>query len=110
MGSGDLEIKVYYESTLILSTALTIPSTGHTASLPLEHFQPRMDPYKIKCIASHGEKTYEDETEVSYLPPNPYGGSTVKLDRRTGGMKILRKDGWEEMFPFGWYDVSPLLV
>jgi hypothetical protein len=50
---------------------------------------------------------FEDTTELFYLPPNPWGGSTVKLDRRTNALWVKQgSSDWDKTIPFGWYDVS----
>lgn len=66
---------------------------------------PRSEPYDVICIARrilHCE-VFEATTQLFYLPANPYGGSTVKIDMATGGLLVKRGRRWEPIFPFGFY-------
>ena len=69
-----------------------------------------MVPQTLRCVASLRGQKFTDTTELLYLPYNPYHGSTVKLDRRSGALwarnDVSRSPGWEKLIPFGWYDVS----
>jgi len=69
---------------------------------------PSTDPASITCTAQHGNATYTDTTELMYLPENPYNGSSVKIDRKTGYLKVQYDAGqeWKQVLPFGFYDVS----
>ncbi len=60
-------------------------------------------------------QSFMDTTDLWYLPHNIYGGSTVKLDRRSGGGMLVRNESvddpvWEKLIPFGWYDVGSSLT
>lgn len=75
------------------------------SSLGLE---PSSDPHSITCTATLAGQEYTDETRLMYLPENPYNGSTVKIDRKTGYLKVQYEAGqaWRTVLPFGFYDVS----
>lgn len=68
----------------------------------------RSTPYNVTCRATHEGQTFSDVAQLSYLPPNPYGGSTVKIDRKSGALLVrnesLSNPQWERLMPFGWYD------
>jgi hypothetical protein len=67
---------------------------------------PRGEPYDVTCIAKrvlHCD-VFQATTLLFYLPANPYGGSTVKIDMATGGLLVKRGRRWEPIFPFGFYN------
>ncbi|KAF8310762.1 hypothetical protein DL93DRAFT_2084137 [Clavulina sp. PMI_390] len=61
-----------------------------------------------------GGAEYTTQTQLIYLPPNPWGGSTTKLDSRTGAtlVKSLGRDGgsYEPIMPFGFYDSTGFVL
>lgn len=63
----------------------------------------------ITCKATLNGQVFSDNTTLAYLPPNPYGGNSVKIDRKSGALIIKNSTTdaeWEKVIPFGWYDVS----
>ncbi|KDQ07519.1 hypothetical protein BOTBODRAFT_166906 [Botryobasidium botryosum FD-172 SS1] len=76
------------------------------ASFDITRFTPRAEPYNLTCTASfHNGQTFHSTSKLFYLPPNPYGGSTTKVDYRTGGLLVRPKGktDYEPIFPFGFY-------
>jgi hypothetical protein len=113
---GDsLTVSVSLDSTTVVDgIQISVGSSGSTANFSLSDLglSPSTDPSRITCTATMGNQTYTDTTDLLYLPENPYNGSSVKIDRKTGYLKVQYEAGqeWEKVLPFGFYDVgSPLL-
>lgn len=85
-----------------------------------DEFEPRKEPYEVICTAKPVlyPGRFTATTELYYLPENPSGGSTVKMDMATGGLLVQRKnendaasieggldgkESWEPLIPFGFY-------
>ena len=87
-----------------------IGASGTLANFTLSELglSPSTDPTSITCTAQHGNTSYTDTTELMYLPENPYNGSSVKIDRKTGYLKVQYQAGqeWKQVLPFGFYDVG----
>ncbi|ORY35572.1 hypothetical protein BCR39DRAFT_510866 [Naematelia encephala] len=106
--AGDqILVSVELDGEHLSMSQVVLGSIGHLIPLQLDHLKPSLDTHTIKCTARVGDTVYTATSELFYLPPNPWGGSAVKLDRVTGGMRIKRcpdVSGWEAILPFGWYD------
>ncbi len=66
--------------------------------------------YNLTCKGTINGQTFYANSTLAYLPPNPYGGNTVKVDRTSGAL-IVRNEtsgtkNWEKIIPLGFYDVS----
>ncbi|ORX39556.1 hypothetical protein BD324DRAFT_648197 [Kockovaella imperatae] len=64
--------------------------------------------HNLTCKAQvHGQVYYTTST-LTYLPPNPYGGNTVKIDRKTQALLVRNETSgdkaWQTLIPFGYYD------
>ncbi|RXK41135.1 hypothetical protein M231_01538 [Tremella mesenterica] len=90
---------------IVLASGSVVPGTSGTV-LPLDFsaLSATGESYIVTCTAQAGVNIFTVETEAWYLPPNPYGGSTVKVDRHSGALMVEEEDRWEKIFPFGWYD------
>lgn len=82
---------------------------GNTVELPfsLKGINPSADPRAITCTASiplGGSKgTFHAASQLFFLPPNPFGGNTVKFEARTGALLVKQGKSWEPIWPFGFY-------
>ena len=69
--------------------------------------------YTLTCKAQVNGQTYYTTSTLAYLPQNPYGGNTVKIDRSTQALLVRNETSgdktWEKIIPFGFYDVSGLV-
>ncbi|KAG8962501.1 hypothetical protein FRC03_004186 [Tulasnella sp. 419] len=97
---------------LLSGTTLPVNSSGTTPTFELGiSLKPRAEPYRLECTALNPRtlQKFSTSSSLQYLPPNPYGGSVVKTDLRTGGLlvKPLDKDiktaQYEPFFPYGFY-------
>ena len=93
---------------IITGGKIRLGSRGNVFSAPLALLlKPRLEPYNVTCSATSldGHATYTDSTLVKYLPPNPYGGSTVKMDLQSGGLVARRKgeSQYQPIVPYGFY-------
>lgn len=71
----------------------------------LEELSTRMEAYTVDCEAAVGpaEAPFASATaELFWLPPNPYGGSTVQLDTKTDELVSASFRG-HKIFPIGYY-------
>jgi hypothetical protein len=85
-----------------LGTLLTLNISGLSA---------QSSAYSLSCKATLGNQTFATNASLYYMPPNPYGGNTVKVDRTSGGALLVRNEtagekAWTKIIPFGFYDVS----
>ncbi|KDQ64098.1 hypothetical protein JAAARDRAFT_27724 [Jaapia argillacea MUCL 33604] len=111
LNSSSLSITISLSSSSSPLTTFTVP-VGSTAfespSVDLSSFPASTTGYNVTCVAtlsvSNQKQTFQATTSVKRLPANPYGGSTTKIDRRTGGLLRESASGaWEPLIPFGFY-------
>ncbi|KAF8243070.1 hypothetical protein K440DRAFT_606648 [Wilcoxina mikolae CBS 423.85] len=82
----------------------------------LNALPPRPEPYIVSCTAAldKGGKVFATaSSELYWLPPNPYGGSTVYLDSSKDELVVFDKTsalpgtfapkGYHSFFPIGYY-------
>jgi hypothetical protein len=106
-----LTVSVSLDNSTNVLTGIQVPigSSGTLANFTLSDLglSPSTDPASITCTAQHGNTTYTDTFKLMYLPENPYNGSSVKIDRKTGYLKVQYEAGqeWKQVLPFGFYDV-----
>jgi hypothetical protein len=83
---------------------------GNLLPFNLSSLTAQSTPYKLVCTAKGNGQTYKTNATLAYLPPNPYGGNTVKIDRRNGALVVRNETAgdktWTKIIPFGFYDVS----
>lgn len=109
-GDQQLSVSVWLGSTALVES-LQIPLGAVASSSPFSlsdlGIDPSTDAHDITCVATYGDQEYTDRTQLMYLPENPYNGSSVKVDRVTGYLKVQYEAGqpWETVLPFGFYDV-----
>lgn len=113
--SGDLRLTAFASSgddtspsILLFNKTISAPFIGLEIVFDLSSLQASPSQYNITCSAQRLDKTNQTfvvDSTLRYLPPNPYGGSTVKLDRRTGGLLVQEQAGWVPLFPTGYYTV-----
>lgn len=92
---------------------------------PLFALQARKEKYELTCkaqfISDEGEESdgtgmkeakeavmdvtnsYSTSAQLSYLPPSPYGGSTVKIDTVTKALLVKGENEWKPILPYGFY-------
>lgn len=113
--SGDLRLTAFTASgdktspsILLFNKTISAPFVGLEIDFDLSSLQASLSQYNITCSAQRLDKTNQTfvvDSTLRYLPPNPYGGSTVKLDRRTGGLLVQEEAGWVPLFSTGYYTV-----
>lgn len=109
-----LSVSVWLGSTRLLENVqIPVGSKGSKSNFTLSSLglEPSTDPHEMFCKATGASgQEYTDTTQLVYLPKNPYNGSSVKIDRGTGYLKVHYEAGqpWKTVLPFGFYDVSPL--
>lgn len=116
VSDGDsLSVSVWLGSTQLLDNVqIPVGSKGSKSNFTLSslNLDPSTDPRDITCKATASGQEYTDTTQLVYLPENPFNGSSVKIDRGSGYLKIQYEAGqpWKTVLPFGFYDVSPLAL
>lgn len=108
-----LSVSVWLDSTALLEgVQVPVGAKGVQANFTLSSLglDPSTEAHSITCTATLSDQEYKDVTQLMYLPENPYNGSSVKIDRKTGYLKVKYEAGqaWETVLPFGFYDVSPV--
>lgn len=106
-----MSVSVWLGSTPLLEdvqVALGSKGTRSNFTLSSLGLDPSTNPHDVTCVANLAGEDYTDTTQLVYLPENPYNGSSVKIDRETGYLKVQYEAGepWETVLPFGFYDVS----
>jgi hypothetical protein len=89
-----------------LLTAGILPlGVNQRLQFPLFALSARHQPYPITCTAQLAGRglVFEASNSLSYLPPNPYGGSVVKMDIETKSLLVKKLDRWQTFLPFGFY-------
>lgn len=111
--AGDLLLLVRATSpssgtSLLLNTTIIAPGSSIELDLDLSALHTSGESYSIDCSAQRldgTDQTFSSASTLRYLAPNPFGGSTVKLDRRTGGLLVDDSGRWEPLIPTGFYTV-----
>jgi len=109
--SGKLKVEVYVDNNkLLTSGSAKINSLGNLISFNTTSLQAQKTPYNLTCKGTINGQTFYANSTLAYLPPNPYGGNTVKVDRTSGALIVRNETAgtkkWEKIIPFGFYDVS----
>ena len=104
----ELAIEVYTDKGMLSSGNVKVNQLGQELPFSLANYTTSTTPIDITCKATVGNMTYWSNSTINYLPQNPYGGSVVKIDRRTGGLLVKNASAtsYESFIPFGFYDVS----
>jgi hypothetical protein len=110
-GTGNLTVTVTTGSGIELVKGSVSPgSMGNLFSFNITCLNATSTPYNLTCEAKGNGQTYTTYATLSYLPPNPYGGNTVKVDRKSGALVVRNETAgdttWKKIIPFGFYDVS----
>lgn len=105
-----LSVSVWLGSSQLLQDVdVALGAKGYQANFTLSSLgiDPSTDPRELTCIANLEGQEYKDTTQLLYLPENPYNGSSVKIDRETGYLKVQYEanGAWKTILPFGFYDV-----
>ena len=105
-----MNVSVWLDSDQFLQDVqVPIGSSGTMANFTLAELglSPSTNVSTLTCVAKHGDQEYTDTADLLYLPENPYNGSSVKIDRATGYLKVQYEAGqaWKTVLPFGFYDV-----
>lgn len=104
-------------STITLNkSSLYIDRGRQEVQVDLNALPPRPEPYIINCTAAldKGDEVFTTaSSELYWLPPNPYGGSTVYLDSSSDELVVFDKNSklrgtlvptdYHYFFPIGYY-------
>lgn len=100
-------ISIYAGSVPLASVDVVVPSLGREVAFDLSLLPPSLISYDLRCEVVHEGRTITFASdELRVLPPNPWNGGTVKIDRRTGGVLVPAEDeeeGWQPIIPAGFY-------
>lgn len=107
---GDVQIDVYIDNNQLLTKgSAKMNQLGTLIPFDTTDLGARKENYNITCKATIDGQTFYARSKLAYLPPNPYGGNTVKLDRASGALMVRNETAgtkeWERIIPFGFYDV-----
>lgn len=105
----NLHISILVDGKEQATTTLAVNTTNRLVPVNLSQLKARYNQHSLRCIAtsslSHRPSLVADG-RFSFLPPSPYGGSTVKMDWQTG-YPLIPVDGapgtYEALFPIGFY-------
>ena len=83
---------------------------GSLMPFNVSSLSPSKTQYNLTCKAQFNGQTFYTNSTLSYLPQNPYGGNTVKINRKTEALLVRNETSgdktWQQLVPYGWYDVS----
>ncbi len=106
-----MRVDVYVDGgKLLTSGSAKIDQLGTLLPFNTTSLKEQKTNYNLTCKGTINGQTFYANSTLAYLPPNPYGGNTVKVDRTSGAL-IVRNEtsgtkNWEKIIPFGFYDVS----
>ena len=108
--SGNLTVEVYIDGgQLLTSGSAEVDSMGTLLPFNTTSLKTQKTQYNLTCKATLNGQTFYANSTLAYLPPNPYGGNTVKIDRTSGALIVRNETAgskkWEKIIPFGFYDV-----
>lgn len=94
--------------TVLSAQSLPSNSTGGTDfTFDLAGLEAQVDAFEMVCtaMAAGSSASYAFATTFAFFPTNPYGGSVVKMDQRTGGIlaPTTSGDAWEPFLPLGFF-------
>lgn len=100
---------IYAGSQQLAQASIQAGSIGNLVPFSLSNLTVSNTAIPISCQAQVDGQTYTANNTLLYLPPNPYGPSVVKIDRKSGGLLVrnftMQSQTWEPFFPFGFYDL-----
>jgi hypothetical protein len=100
-------VSILLDGEIVAHTTASVGEKG--IALPFDlPARASLEPQIMDCIARvDGAHQYTSQTEFLYLPQKSTG-SAARLDRATGALEVKRdmSHDWEEVFPFGFYDVG----
>lgn len=98
-----MKVEIRYGGESVHSTA----RVGSTTLIDIDLTVPSLEPRELSCNVKVGKQEYHADGELLYLPRKD-NGSAARLDRVTGALEVERDmtKEWEQVFPFGFYDVS----
>ena len=112
--NGQLDIEVYTDGWQFLAGgSVGVNTMGNLIPFNTTSLKACATPYNLTCKATINGQEFWTNSTLSYLPPNPYGGNVVKVDRTSGALIVKNDTGngeWDKIIPFGWYDVSVVIV
>ena len=108
--TGSVRVDVWSDDNNYLTGGdVPLNSLGNLLSFNVSSLKAQSQNYNLTCKAQINNQTFYTNSTLSYLPPNPYGGNTVKIDRSSGALLVRNETGgdktWEKIIPFGYYDV-----
>lgn len=101
-----LTVSIGGVGTVISAANASVGASAVPFKFSLSGVAPSTTAYTVTCTAKFaGGATYTSTTKLAYLPPNPYGGNTVKMDMATGGLLVKGPSdtAYKPFFPFGFY-------
>ncbi|EJU00465.1 hypothetical protein DACRYDRAFT_109183 [Dacryopinax primogenitus] len=101
-----LPVHVWVDDTVLVAGEVDVGLTGIEMSFNFSQLTPRSKPYTLSCVLDLPDgQEVKAENRLTYLPPNPFNGSTTKFDARTGATLVKSFDTgvWEPIFPLGFY-------
>jgi hypothetical protein len=109
--SGNLTVEVWVDNWQPITTgSIQVGSLGSLLPFTTAELTASTQAYNLTCKASINGQEFWTNSTLRYLPPNPHGGNTVKIDRKSGSLVVRNEtggsDAWERIIPFGFYDVS----
>jgi hypothetical protein len=111
--SAKLQVDVYQGDSHVANGTVAVNTLGSLLPLNISGLKPQQSAYGLSCKATLGSQTFATNASLLYLPPNPFGGNTVKVDRRSGALLVRNETAgeksWEKIIPFGFYDVRALM-
>lgn len=93
---------------LLSSAPVSLSENPTEVNVLLEELPPTTTPYRLTCIASDNlDGLATAETDLFYLPSNPYGGSTVQVDSLTNELVVTKaKDITNHLLPKRFFPVG----
>lgn len=102
-GSTDLAVTIVVNGTLLAAGLVPINSSAHELPFSTNTLTPQKAAYNVTCSAKSTDgQTFTSSTELSVLPV-PEFGNVTKMDRRTGALLVNTTNGWDTVYPIGFY-------
>ena len=112
--NGSVRVDLWSDDNNYLTGgSVPLNSLGNLLPFNISSLKAGKTKYNLTCKASIDGQTFYTNSTLSYLPPNPNNGSTVKIDRLSGTLLVRNETAgtktWEKLIPYGFYDVSRCL-
>lgn len=101
--SENLAVTITVDGKTLATGSVPVNASGHELSFSLSGLKAQKAAFTVNCTAKSTSGQKFTSTTDMFVLPNPTSGSVTKMDLRTGALLVNTTNGWEGIFPIGFY-------